>query len=116
MNKRVGLLLMMLTGLTTPAWADSNPAAAANQPLILDVRTREEYQQQHVQEAINIPYTEISHRIAAITMDHQTPIILYCRSGNRARTAEKTLRELGYTQIENKGGLEAMKDAGYRME
>jgi len=41
--------------------------------------------------------------------DKNTPVILYCHSGRRADIALKTLKDLGYSQVENYGGYEAAK-------
>ncbi|MBK8754001.1 MAG: rhodanese-like domain-containing protein [Candidatus Competibacteraceae bacterium] len=88
----------------------------AGQLLVIDVRTAEEYRQGHVQDALNIPYDEIASRIAAVTSDHDTSIVLYCRSGRRAGIAEQALRQIGYGRIENKGGLDDMKRGGYSIQ
>lgn len=88
----------------------------AGQPLVIDVRTEAEYRQEHVREALNIPYDEIAGRIAAVAPDRATPITLYCRSGRRSGIAEQTLRRLGYRQIENRGGLDDMRRGGYRID
>ncbi len=50
----------------------------------IDVRTVKEYQQGHLDGAINIPHTEIQQRIAEITDDKQATIHLYCIAGVRA--------------------------------
>jgi len=46
-------------------------------------------------------------------MDRDAPIVLYCRSGRRSGIAEQTLRQLGYRQVENRGGLHDMQRSGY---
>jgi phage shock protein E len=102
--------------VTAPAFADAGQARRSDDSLIIDVRTGDEYQRGHVPEALNIPYDEIADRIVTVAPNRRAQIILYCRSGRRAVIAEQTLRELGYIQIENKGGLEDMKNAGYRIE
>ena len=81
--------------------------------LIIDVRTANEYQQKHVQQAVNIPYDEIASRITTLAPDRSTRIILYCRSGHRSGIAAQTLREMGYQQINNRGGLSDMQRSGY---
>lgn len=88
-------------------------SALANPPLVVDVRTASEYEQGHIKEAINIPYEEIANQIAAVAPDRDTPIVLYCRSGRRAGVAEQALHQMGYRQIENRGGLTDMLRMGY---
>lgn len=114
MSKRMGLLAALL--LSVPAWADHGGPPAPGQPLVVDVRTADEYREGHVREAVNIPYDEIAGRIAAFAPERETRIVLYCRSGRRASIAEQLLRQMGYRQIENRGGLNDMLRNGYRTE
>lgn len=114
MTKAAGFLTLLLW--TLPALADHGGPPVAGQPLVVDVRTEGEYQQEHVREAVNIPYDQIAQRIAAFAPDHESRIVLYCRSGGRAGIAEQTLHRLGYHQVENKGGLDAMRRNGYRTD
>ena len=99
-----------------PALADHGGRTAPDQPLIIDVRTVDEYQQEHVRQSVNIPYDEIAGRIAVFAPDRDARIVLYCRSGRRSAIAEQTLRQLGYRQIENQGGLNDMQRGGYRTD
>lgn len=73
-----------------------------NNYVILDVRTQEEYNEQHITGSILIPYDEISE--TTINIDKDKTILVYCRSGKRATTAVEKLKELGYTAY-NMGGL-----------
>lgn len=114
MIKRAGFLSMLL--FAVPALADHGGPPVAGQPLVVDVRTGDEYRQGHVRQAINIPYDEIAQRIAAFAPDRDARIVLYCRSGRRSGIAEQTLRQLGYGRIENKGGLDDMRRDGYRTD
>ncbi len=61
--------------------------------VIIDVRTKEEYNEGHIKESINIPYDEIDENIE---IDKDKIIFVYCRSGNRSRIAQETLTQLGY--------------------
>ncbi len=71
----------------------------------IDVRTVEEYSQDHMPTTENIPHTEIATRIADLGLDKDTPIKVFCRSGVRAGLALTSLQELGYTNVENVGGI-----------
>jgi rhodanese-related sulfurtransferase len=67
-----------------------------NGALLLDVRTRDEYEAGHLPSAKNIPVQELSKSLDAVgTKD--TPIVVYCRSGMRSATAASLLRDAGYT-------------------
>ncbi len=77
--------------------------------ILIDVRSNEEYQENGVKQAINLPYNNIDEgNIASVVSDKNTPIKLYCRSGSRAGVAMDTLLKLGYTNVEN---LQTVDDA-----
>lgn len=61
--------------------------------IIIDVRTKEEYEELHIKDAINIPYDKIDENI---NIDKTKIIFVYCRSGNRSNIAYNTLINLGY--------------------
>ena len=82
---------------------------AASETIIIDVRSDEEFNAGHLQGALHMPYQEIGELISDKVKDKNAEIILYCRSGGRADKAKKTLIELGYTLVENGGGLDGMK-------
>ena len=72
--------------------------------LIIDVRTQEEFQSGHIDNASNIQWQNIAIIQEKITKDRK--IYLYCRSGNRSQKATDILIELGYRDVLNIGGLE----------
>jgi phage shock protein E len=72
----------------------------------VDVRTAGEFGAGHVAGAVNIPYEEITERIGEVVSDKDAPIYLYCRSGRRSGIALEALREAGYHNAVNIGGLE----------
>jgi len=55
--------------------------AAADAPLILDVRTQKEFSAGHIPGAVNIPHTELEDRIAELSNRKNQTIVLHCRSG-----------------------------------
>lgn len=71
----------------------------------IDVRSGFEYSMGHVEGAHHIPYDEVGDQIAALMLDKDTEIHLYCRSGGRAGKALKALQEMGYTNAHNDGGI-----------
>ena len=73
--------------------------------IILDVRTEEEFKENHIENAILIPHTEIEQRAEKELKDKNQLILVYCRSGNRSKTASKILAELGYTNVMEFGGI-----------
>lgn len=60
---------------------------------IVDVRTKEEYEEGHIKNAILIPYDQINDQVA---LDKDKKILVYCRSGRRSGIAYQTLTELGF--------------------
>ena len=73
--------------------------------IILDVRTREEYDQGHIPGAIVIPHEEIAEKAEDVLTDKDQLILVYCRSGRRSKIAAEALVELGYTNIKESGGI-----------
>jgi rhodanese-related sulfurtransferase len=72
---------------------------------IIDVRSQEEWDSGHIEGAVHIPYDQIAAHIAEVTTDKTAHIGLYCRSGGRAGLAVATLKDKGYTNVENLGGI-----------
>lgn len=64
-----------------------------NNYIVIDVRTKEEYDTGHVKGSINIPYDEITEDTE---LDKDKTILLYCRSGSRSSKAYTVLKEAGY--------------------
>ena len=70
--------------------------------IIIDVREVEEYNREHIPNAINIPLSEID----TISYNKNDTIIVYCQSGMRSLEAVKILADMGYTSLYNlDGGL-----------
>lgn len=76
--------------------------------VLIDVRTGDEYRQGHVPGSINIPLDEIG-KISTKISDKTTPLFVHCLSGARSRQAVSFIRQLGYTNMKNIGGI-----SGYR--
>ena len=70
-----------------------------NDLIILDVRTKEEYDQGHIDGAILIPYDEIETHVKDIEKSKDKPLLVYCRSGRRSSIAIKTLKNKGFKKI-----------------
>ena len=101
---------------SAPAIAEpsSEPSASENtatdEVIVIDVRSQEEWDSGHVEQAVHIPHTEIADRISEVTTDKDAKIVLYCAVGGRAGKAKSFLEKLGYTNVENGGGYEDVKD------
>ena len=74
--------------------------------LILDVREQHEYDSGHIPGAVLLPVGAITKDTAAAVIDDLDRVVLvYCRSGNRSKTASQALVDLGYTNIYEFGGI-----------
>jgi rhodanese-related sulfurtransferase len=73
------------------------PTKGAEAPIVLDVRTPEEYASGYVPGAVNIPYDQLASRLAQVPKDR--PVVLYCRSGRRAGLAAEVLKDSGYPRL-----------------
>ena len=75
--------------------------------IVLDVREQEEYDSGHIPGAVLLPVNAIGEDSAAAVIPEKDSVVLvYCRSGNRSKTASKGLAELGYTQVYEFGGIQ----------
>jgi len=74
---------------------------------IVDVRSKREYGEGHIEGSINIPDYEINKTFESIFFNHNQLIVLYCSTGKRSKNACKKLIKKGYTNIFNLyGGIE----------
>jgi phage shock protein E len=74
---------------------------------IIDVRTSDEFMDDHYPRARNIPVSELQGRMGEIG-PKDGPIVVYCASGARSALAAKLLAAAGFTDVLNAGGLEDM--------
>ena len=72
--------------------------------LLLDVRTPEEYTDRYIEGATNLPLDDIK---AGKTpdVDKSKPLYVYCKSGNRSAQAVAILKNAGYTNVIDLGGI-----------
>jgi rhodanese-related sulfurtransferase len=127
----IGLLAVALAACTPPA-DGSNPGAGpksitaeelteqillSRAPLILDVRSEEEYAEGHIAGALNIPHDQLGDRLSEIGAAKTDEIVVLCRSGYRARIAEKLLIETGYSDVRDLDGhMNTWQSGGYPIE
>jgi NADPH-dependent 2,4-dienoyl-CoA reductase/sulfur reductase-like enzyme/rhodanese-related sulfurtransferase len=76
--------------------------AAAERPLVLDVRNLNEYEASHIRGALNIPVDELRFRLDEVPCGR--PIVVHCRSGFRSHLALRILKENGWTDVRNLTG------------
>ncbi len=74
--------------------------------IVLDVREQSEYDSGHIPGAVLLPVGSIDEETAAAVIpEKDSTVLVYCRSGNRSKTASSTLAGLGYTNIYEFGGI-----------
>jgi rhodanese-related sulfurtransferase len=124
------IAIALLFLLTAPAFAQSEtlrevPSITATElsarrtsgtaPVVIDVRTPEEYATGHIPGALNIPFDQVAQRISEVEAPHG--VALYCMVGPRARKGESALLSAGYTSVLHlEGGLAAWQAAGLPVE
>jgi thioredoxin len=83
-------------------------------PQLLDVRTAEEYNGQHIEGAQNLDWNAANFEAQVQKLDPTKPVFVYCLSGGRSKKAAGKLAELGFKKIiELNGGILKWNAAGY---
>ena len=78
--------------------------------ILIDVRSKEEWNKGYIEGAQHIPLQNLSTKINEHTRDYDEEILLYCRSGNRSGKAKKILEEMGYVNTRNVGGIKDVSE------
>jgi phage shock protein E len=78
----------------------------ASGAMIVDVRTPDEFRDGAYPGAKNIPLSDLGRRMGEIPMDK--PVVLYCASGARSSSAARAMKQAGYADVINAGGLADM--------
>ena len=92
-------------GYQTITPAEAKERIGQDGVVLLDVRTAEEYSEQHIEGAILLPVDEIAEKAGSVLPDKTATIIVYCRSGNRSAVASRLLVGMGYKNVYNMGGI-----------
>ena len=80
--------------------------AETENAVLLDVRTPQEYGEGHIPGSKNVPLQTID-KVASIAENKDTALYVYCYSGARSRQATALLQHMGYTNVQNIGGIAA---------
>lgn len=110
------LMVILTIWLLSPVMAGGGDPEAAKQAwpmiedgvLLVDVRSEQEFAAGHLEGAINIEWDNTDALIAAIGNNKQRQVVFYCRSGNRVSKSIAVLEPMGYSNIFNATGLEAL--------
>ena len=121
--KKLFIAVLSAAAIAVPFFASANAAPQTEQSAVqpekakgvwIDVRSAEEFNAGHLQDAVNIPHDQILARIQAVSPDKNAPVNLYCSSGRRAETALNELKNAGYTNVTNHGGYEDLVKKGLK--
>ena len=83
--------------------------------VILDVRTPEEFNSGHIQNAINIDYKSSNFKDEVNKLDKNKIYAVYCHSGRRAAASADIMEQLGFKNLYNIGGVLQWQEAGYKL-
>ena len=94
-----------------------NEIISAGNVQIVDVRTPQEYGEGHISGAVNIDVMNSGfEQNVDKSLDKNIPVAIYCRSGNRSKTAMNILLKKGFKVFELDKGFNAWKSAGMKIE
>lgn len=89
----------------------------AHPPLVLDVRSPEEYAEGHLPGALNIPHTKLEDELGRLEPYRDRDIVVYCKSGRRAGIALALLKSRGFSRLRHlEGDYTAWHAAGRPVE
>ena len=78
---------------------------ASQEVVVVDVRTREEYDVGHIENAVLVPNESIGSEMPEALPDKEATLLIYCRSGRRSKQAAEKLLKLGYQNVYDFGGV-----------
>jgi rhodanese-related sulfurtransferase len=110
-----GLLLLLLVSVAHAGESEGKQAAGEASPVpqklllqylahagtftLIDARSAEEFSDSHIEGAINIPLQHDEQQMAALPASLDAPLVVYCRTGKRARELQNALQKLGYRNV-----------------
>ena len=78
---------------------------SSQEVVVVDVRTQEEYDGGHIENAVLVPNESIGSEMPEALPDKEATLLIYCRSGRRSKQAAEKLLELGYQNVYDFGGV-----------
>ncbi|KGK98367.1 hypothetical protein LI82_11715 [Methanococcoides methylutens] len=99
-------------GYTDVSVQEAKKMIDSGEVFLLDVRTVNEFETEHIEGAVNINVNELGSRLDEVSRDET--ILVYCRTGARSVTASNILVDAGYADVYNMlGGINKWKAEGY---
>ena len=115
------ILLLSFDALSAELWSVAQLQEAISKSdhktVLLDVRTQSEYNDGHIQNAINIPHDQILKEPQLVSAYKDSQVVVFCRSGVRAGKVIEMLEDLGFKEIiDIDGDMLAWNEAGHSVE
>ena len=115
------ILLLSFDALSAELWSVAQLQEAISKsdhkPVLLDVRTQSEYNDGHIQDAINIPHDQLLKEPQLVSAYKDSQMVVFCRSGVRAGKVIEMLEGLGFKEIiDIDGDMLAWNEAGHSVE
>ena len=104
-------LKMKLGGDPKKAWEMIDEGA-----LVIDVRSKQEFDSGHLSMAKLIPLNDMKNKIKKLGKDKDRPIVVYCQSGARAGAAKSLLKNEGFLNVVNGGGIHSMQSTKNKLD
>ncbi len=126
-NQRLLILLLAITLLSfRPLQAEKKDAVLPGSDtalalslldeedaILLDIRSEEEFEMEHLEGAVFIPFQDFMQFIREVEAlargKKDFPIVLYCRNGQRAEIVKEVLLQEGFTLVANAGGIKDLQ-------
>jgi len=120
MNIRMLLTLLFSLLISVSCAQEPNPQTATLSPqtqawrliddgaLLIDVRSRQEFETGHLKGAVNIPHDQLPELADKIGPDKQREVVVYCKSGRRAQLVKEALEKQGYNAVHNGIGYSSL--------
>jgi cysteine synthase/rhodanese-related sulfurtransferase len=86
-------------------------------PVLVDVRTPEEFAEEHIEDSVNVPLADLAPGAAGLPEDPTAPIVTVCNIGRISLNAMLMLKAMGYRRVHNlMGGLNAWVAEGHSLD
>ena len=108
------IILLLLVGCSSSSdtinYVEAKEKIINNGAMLIDVRTKEEYDEKHIDGAVSLPLDNIESDITNVVNDKNTEIIVYCKSGARSHEAYELLLGLGYKKTYDLGAMDNWRE------
>ena len=122
MTLQIRLFLVLLFSLlvSVSCAQEPNPQTTAFSPqaqawrliddgaLLIDVRSRQEFESGHLKGAVNIPHDQLDKLTEKIGSEKDREVVVYCKSGRRAQLVKEALEKDGYSAVHNGIGYSSL--------